>query len=65
MRSAETVKTALPDMDMVVESTFTQVSWTALSGPKVKAVVEEGHCDRPLTIMVSSPAVTVPSHQVE
>lgn len=37
---------------------------TGVFGPKANAVVEEGHSERPLTIMVSSPAVTVPSHHV-
>jgi hypothetical protein len=65
MCSADMVKTAFPEMDMVVESTLTQVSWTSAPGPKLKAVVDEGHSDRPLTIIVSSPCVTVPSHHVE
>ncbi|KAK7731014.1 hypothetical protein SLS53_008885 [Cytospora paraplurivora] len=51
-RSAETVKMASPDTDMAVESTLIQVSWTAASGPKLKAVVDDGHSDKPLTIIV-------------
>lgn len=64
-RSAETVNAASPETDTVVESTFTHARETGVLGPKVKATVEEGHSDRPLMIMVSSPWVTVPSHHVE
>lgn len=50
--SAETVKAATPDTEILVESTLTHVRPIGSLGPKLNAVVEEGHSGRPLTIMV-------------
>lgn len=47
--SAETVKTASPDTETFVASTLTHVRSTGVLGPKAKAVVDDGHSDRPLT----------------